>query len=76
MVKAYVKIDTRGGKEEAVREDLRAIPAVKLVDLTFGEQDIIALVQAENLETLFKIVSRQIEKIDGVEKTMTNLVLE
>jgi DNA-binding Lrp family transcriptional regulator len=53
-----------------------AIQAVKSADLTFGERDAIAMVEAENLESLLGIVTTQIERIDGVERTMTNLVME
>lgn len=75
MERAYVKIDVRTGREKAVRDSLIAIPAVKSADLTFGEQDIIVLIEAENLETLFNIVNGQIETINGVKKTNTNLLL-
>ena len=76
MVKAYVRIDIKGGMEMTVRDTLMAIQCVKSVDLTFGEQDAIAIVEAENVEALFKIITRQIERTDGVERTMTNLVVK
>jgi len=76
MAKAYLKINTTAGKEKAIRDSLKAIPAVKSADLTAGEQDIIAVVETEKLEDLLRLVVEKVRTMDGVEKTVTNLVLE
>jgi len=76
MAKAYVKIRVRPGKEMSVRDRLRAISTVKSADLTAGQQDIIALIETEKGEGLFEFVVEKIRKIDGIEETITNLVLE
>ncbi len=75
MVRAYVKIDVRGGFEKLVRDKLRSIPTVKSADRTSGEQDIMVLVEVETVEALLIVVSDRIRRIEGVEKTVTNLVL-
>jgi DNA-binding Lrp family transcriptional regulator len=76
MAKAYVKIWVDGGKEEAVKESLLANDSVMVADITAGEQDLIALIEAKTYDDLLKTVIRKIRKIPGVQKTSTNLVLE
>ena len=76
MAKAYVKIRVRPGKEMSVRDRLRAISTVRSADLIAGQQDIIAVIEAEKGEDLFEFVVGKIRKIDGIEETITNLVLE
>ena len=75
MVRAYLKIWTKSGREGQVREDLLAVKGVKMADLTAGEQDIMAVVEAEAYEDLLQIVVGQIRTLSGVERTVTNLAL-
>ncbi len=76
MAKAYVKIWVEGGKEESVREALLGIDEVNVADVTAGEQDMIALIEAADHEKLLRLVMKRIRTIPGVMKTSTNLVLE
>ena len=76
MAKAYLKINVIPGKERIVRSSLSQIKGVKEADITTGDQDIIALVQAENLENILKLVITKLRMIEGVTKTDTNLILE
>ena len=75
MARAYLKIWTRSGREGAVREALLGIDGVTSVDLTAGEQDIIAVVEADTYEDLLQIVIGQIRPLDSIERTVTNLAL-
>ena len=45
------------------------------MDLTAGEQDIMAIVEAETYEDLLQIVVGQIRPMSGIERTVTNLAL-
>ena len=76
MPKAFVKVWTDAGKETAVCAALRKTTAVKSAELTAGDQDIIAVVQAKSYEALLKLVVSKIRKIKGVARTVTNLILE
>ena len=76
MAKAYVKIWVEGGKEGAVRDSLLSHDSVVVADITAGEQDIIALIEAPSYDDLLKTVIRHIRTVPGVHKTSTNLVLE
>jgi len=75
MARAYLKIWTKAGREGSVREDLLGIKGVKFADLTAGEQDIMAVVEAETYEDLLQIVVGQVRGITGIERTVTNLAL-
>ena len=76
MAKAYLKIDVAPGKERDVQAALIKIKGVKFADLTSGEQDIICLVEAPGYEAAFNLVVKKLRHIDGIEKTVTNLVLK
>ena len=75
MARAYLKIWTRTGTEGAVREALLGIQGVKFADLTAGEQDIMAVVEADTYEDLLQIVVGQIRSLTAIERTITNLAL-
>lgn len=75
MARAYLKIWTRSGKEGEVRDALLGVTGVQTVDLTAGEQDIIAVVEAETYEDLLQIVVGQIRLMKDIERTVTNLAL-
>ena len=75
MARAYLKIWTKSGREGEVREALLNIDGVQSVDLTAGEQDIIAVVEAETYEDVLQIVVGQIRPLNAIERTVTNLAL-
>ena len=75
MARAYLKIWTASGQEGKVRDGLLGLQEVKSVDLTAGEQDIIAIVEADTYEDLLQIVVGQIRVMKGIERTVTNLAL-
>ena len=75
MARAYLKIWTKTGKEGSVREELLDIKGVTMADLTAGEQDIIAIVEADTYEDLLQIVVGQVRPLHGIERTVTNLAV-
>ena len=76
MASAYLKIWVGVGKEINVRDTLRTIEGVKRADLTTGEQDIIALMEASDYQALLDLILGTVRSIEGVDRTVTNLVLE
>ena len=64
------------GKERAVRGALKRVRAVKAADLTAGEQDIIAVIEAKSYEVILKTVVSKLRGIKGIQSTSTSLVLE
>ena len=75
MAKAYLKINVQPGKEKIVRSALAEIKGVKEAYLTTGNQDIIALIEGEDFESLLKLVLTKLRVIEGIIKTDTNLIL-
>ena len=76
MAKAYLKIDVEAGKEKEVRDALLKIKGVKAADLTAGDQDIIAVVEGKTTDSVMKMVIGELRRVRGIEKTITNLVLD
>ncbi len=76
MARAYVKINVTAGKEREVRDALRERDEVTTADLTSGDQDIIALVEAESFDELLDLTLNQLRTIEGVTGTVTNLVVD
>lgn len=74
MVQAYVFIQAAMGKPSAVVEALRQIPEVKSAVVVTGPYDVIALVEAADLQALGRLITDRIQTIEGVERTLTSLV--
>jgi hypothetical protein len=75
-VKAYVLIKIRGCEIPDALRQLREAQGVASVDVTFGPYDAIALVEANDLGTLGRVVSRNIQPCVGVEDTLACLTVE
>jgi len=75
MAKAYLRVFVERAHEERVRNRLLGVEGVKTADLTTGEQDIIALVEAETFDDVIQIILGQIRCIEGIQRTITSLAL-
>jgi DNA-binding Lrp family transcriptional regulator len=76
LARAYVKINVAAGKERVVRDALLKRGEVRTADITSGDQDIIALVEAENFDELLDLTLNQLRTIEGVTGTVTNLIVD
>ncbi len=76
MARAYLKICVDAGMERNVCDSLKKLPVVKVADMTTGDQDIIAVVEAPSYEALLRAIVEQMRQIDGISSTSTSLVLE
>jgi Transcriptional regulators len=72
---AFVLINTEIGSEEEVLKQLQSMPAVKEAYVVYGVYDIVAKVEAENMEKLKEIVSWNIRRLEKVRSTLTMLVM-
>jgi len=61
---------------DSIGKALREIAGVKEVISITGEFDIIARIEAPDLESALKIVKERILTIEGVRKTITSIVVE
>ncbi len=75
MSVALVPINTETGVEEKVLEKLKSIKNVKEAFIVYGVYDMIAKVEANDLEELRDVVSTRIRRIEGVRSTVTLIVV-
>jgi len=76
MPTAYVLLNCVLGSEEKVIEQLKQIESIKEVSGTFGLYDILAKLQAPNIEDLRNGITQQIRNIDKVKGTLTLMGIE
>ena len=71
--KAYVLIETAVGKSREVASQLRSVVGVQNVDAVTGPYDIIAVVEATDLNSVGDLVTTNIHTISGIVRTVTCL---
>ncbi|MFQ5835962.1 MAG: Lrp/AsnC ligand binding domain-containing protein [bacterium] len=76
MAKAYLKIKVEAGKERSVRDALLRFDEVKGANLTTGNQDILASIEADSYEDILQVVIDRLRTLKGIKSTVTDLVLE
>lgn len=76
MAKAFVLINSDLGAEEEIVEKLRQIPYVKEVYVVYGVYDIIAKIEAENMDKIKETISWHIRRLEHVRSTLTMIVVE
>jgi DNA-binding Lrp family transcriptional regulator len=75
VAKAFVLIETAVGKTKDVVASLKKMEGVKTVDTVTGPYDVIAIVEAENLNDVGDIITGKIHAIDGISRTVTCLAV-
>ncbi|MBI4200410.1 MAG: Lrp/AsnC ligand binding domain-containing protein [Chloroflexi bacterium] len=70
-IDAYVLIDCSGDPEE-ILQGVRAVEGVQAAHALFGDLDAIAVVQAESLVVLDRVIAG-INEVEGVEYTDTRI---
>jgi len=71
--KAYVLIETAVGKTKGVLSSLQKVEGVREADAVTGEYDIVAVVEAEDLNSIGELVTGNIHTIGGIQRTTTYL---
>jgi len=75
-MKAYVLINTRTGEVRDVVRQLAKVEGVSEANMTFGPYDALAIVTANDINHLGKILASSIQPIPGVTHTLTLLAVE
>lgn len=75
-MKAYVLINIRTGEIKDVVRQMRKVPQVREVNMTFGPYDAVAILEARDLDDLGNILATAIQPIPGVEETLTCLAVD
>ena len=71
--KAYVLIETAVGKTRDVMGSLSGVSGMEAVDAVTGPYDIIAVVNAADLNSIGELVTDKVHTIGGVLRTVTCL---
>ncbi len=71
MVEAYVLIQTEVGKAAQVADEVRKIQGVESADDVTGPYDVIARVEADDVDQLGKLVVARIQGVEGITRTLT-----
>ncbi len=75
-MKAFILINIRTGEIADVVRHLGKIPQVREVNMTFGPYDAVAIVHADDLNHLGRVLANDIQPIAGIEETLTCLAVE
>ncbi len=75
MVSAYILIQTEVGKASHVTREIGQIKGISSVDGVTGPYDVIALLEADDLDHLGTAITDGIQQVDGVQRTTTCLVV-
>jgi DNA-binding Lrp family transcriptional regulator len=71
VIAAYILIQTDPGKAGIVAAALRDLPGVSEAASLAGPYDVIARAQGRNIDELAKLVTSQVQALDGVRRTMS-----
>ena len=74
--KAFILIETAVGKNKEIVNNIKQLRGVSSVDYVTGPYDVIAIVEAENLNEIGDLVTRNIHPISGIIRTTTCLSLK
>jgi DNA-binding Lrp family transcriptional regulator len=75
-MKAYVLINVRPGEIREVVRQLGRTEGVLEANMTFGPYDAVAILSANDITQLGKIIAQDIQPIPGVIQTITCLAVE
>ena len=73
--KAFVLIETAVGMTNAVVTNLRSVKGVTSVDAVVGPYDVIAVLEAEDVNTIGQLVTNKVHAVGSVVKTVTCLAV-
>jgi DNA-binding Lrp family transcriptional regulator len=71
VIRAYILIQNQVGTSAEVARDVAQIKGVASGEAVTGPYDVIALVEARNLDELGRLVVGKIQSIEGVTRTLT-----
>jgi len=71
MVQAYVLIQTEVGKAAEVAQKIADIPGVISSEAVTGPYDAVVHTQAEDVDSLGKLVVAKIQAVEGITRTLT-----
>ncbi len=74
-VTAYIFIEVQHGRGPEIMDEVAKFPGVRSVHAVTGQYDIIVFAEAQDLEHLGQLILGRLQKVRGVSKTVTNMVI-
>ena len=74
--KAFILIETAAGRNKEILNCIRQLKGVTSIDYVTGPYDIIAIIEAENLNEIGDLVTKEIHPLSGSVRTTTCLSLK
>ena len=71
MVEAYVLIQTEVGKAAQVAQEVKRIAGVREAEAVTGPYDAIVHAEADDVDSLGKLVVARIQSVEGITRTLT-----
>ena len=71
VAKAFVLVITSVGRTKGVLNELKKLDGVKSADAVMGPYDIIAVVEGDSIDSLGKLITEHLHKVNGIERTLT-----
>jgi DNA-binding Lrp family transcriptional regulator len=75
-MRAYVLVNVQPGKVRDVVSEVTRMEGVRHADACWGLPDIFAYVETPDEKSLNRLVMDKIQKLGGVERTETHIVVE
>ncbi len=75
-MRAYILVNVRPGKVRDVVTAVGGMESVRHADACWGLPDVFAYVDTPDEKSLNRLVMDQIQKLEGVERTETHIVVE
>jgi len=76
MASAYILINCEIGEESSVMSQLKEMTHVVEVHIVYGVYDLIAKIEAEDTDSLKKIVTENLRVLEKVRSTMTMICVD
>ena len=76
LISAYVFVECTAGAAKEVAREISKIQGVKKSNSTTGPYDVIALVEAPDINVLGDYIITKIQALPGVLRTQTNVIVD
>ena len=70
-MEAYVLLQTEQGRMAEIAQSLAQLPAVSEANVVTGPYDVIARVQADDMDAIGQLVVAEVQNVGGVTRTLT-----
>ncbi|MDO8532946.1 MAG: Lrp/AsnC ligand binding domain-containing protein [Dehalococcoidia bacterium] len=73
--RAFILIETAVGKTRDVVTSLRQVKGMKTVEAVTGPYDVVAVIEAADLNSVGETVTQKVHTVPGIVRTITCLVV-